>query len=221
MNLFEKFSKGVGILIKRIRTQGLRTTGVWLLGRGIPALTRIPILKYSRVTTHLYVGSQFSQAGLAHLQKAGISAVVNMRSEKDDRIYDLSGFAYCHIPVVDDTAPAMDQLDQGCSFIEDEIRQGGIVYIHCGAGVGRAPTMAAAYLIRQGQSLEQALEMIRQVRPFIMPTPVQLLRLAEFESASRPNAEQAPLTAQPVNHQEDHCGSQNDGGTGSNIQVIT
>ncbi|MBI5292623.1 MAG: dual specificity protein phosphatase family protein, partial [Chloroflexi bacterium] len=54
------------------------------------------------------------------------------------------------------------------------------VYIHCGQGVGRAPTMAAAYLMSEGQSLRSAMDTIRQVRPFITPTRAQLARLAEW-----------------------------------------
>ena len=57
------------------------------------------------------------------------------------------------------------------------IDSGEKVYIHCGAGVGRAPTMAAAYLISTGIDLATAIASIQKVRPFIyiMPPQVEIL----------------------------------------------
>jgi protein-tyrosine phosphatase len=55
------------------------------------------------------------------------------------------------------------------------------VYIHCGAGIGRAPTMAAAYLMHQGTTLDDALKKIKKVRPFINILPEQIKQLHDLE----------------------------------------
>jgi protein-tyrosine phosphatase len=67
------------------------------------------------------------------------------------------------------------------AFIRRVIEQDGNVYVHCGSGVGRAPTMAAAYLVSEGYTLEEAIDMIQQVRPFVRILPEQLVRLREYE----------------------------------------
>jgi protein-tyrosine phosphatase len=104
-----------------------------------------------------------------------------MRIERDDAAYGLALTRYLHLPTIDDTAISAEHLERGIAFIREVIQEGGKVYIHCGAGVGRAPTMAAAYLISAGHSLEESLALIRKVRPFITITPPQMEQLRQFE----------------------------------------
>lgn len=177
--------KGARILRNRLREHGLKTTFVWAYGRGLAKLTGVPPLRYSRVTPNLYVGPQYTQRGKAHLEKHGITAGVNMRVEFDDSAHGLAFTKYCHLPTVDDDAPSLEHLDQGARFIAEEINAGGTVYIHCAGGIGRAPTMAAAYLISTGKTTEEALAMIKRVRSFILLTPPQLEQLNAYERAIR------------------------------------
>ena len=44
----------------------------------------------------------------------------------------------------------MAHLLEGTAFAERIVNAGGKVYIHCAGGIGRAPTMAAAYFMSQG-----------------------------------------------------------------------
>ncbi|MBZ0307209.1 MAG: dual specificity protein phosphatase family protein, partial [Anaerolineae bacterium] len=57
------------------------------------------------------------------------------------------------------------------------------VYIHCAAGVGRAPLVAAAYLVSQGMSVDQARTFLRERRPFINQSESQKQRLIQFAEA--------------------------------------
>ena len=138
-----KLSNAFSIIKRRLREQGLSTTLLWIYGRGLPGITGIPMLKYCKVTPSLFVGSQFRALGKTVLEKNGICADVNMRVEFDDAAHGLALKYYCHVPAVDDDAPTMEQLQQGIDFIQKMHAAGEKVYIHCGAGVGRAPTMAA------------------------------------------------------------------------------
>ena len=180
--------KGAHTVSGRLRAQGVRTTALWAYARGIPYITGVPLLAYSRVTPSLYVGPQHRENGKRALLQAGITHTVNMRSEFDDAAHGLALDAtptresYCHLPTPDDHAPSPAHLSAGVAFIDGAIEDGGKVYIHCSAGVGRAPTMAAAYLISRGHSLEDALALIRTARPFIRLTPTQMTALAQFES---------------------------------------
>jgi predicted protein tyrosine phosphatase len=168
---------GTRCFLRRLRTQGPRLTLVWLYGRGLPLLTGVPLLKYGRVTPALYIGSQHGRWGKRKLQRLGIHSSVNLRSEFDDQAHGLALDNSCYLPTVDRTAPTLEQLREGIDFIRRALATGGKVYIHCQAGVGRAPTLAAAYLVSEGVSVEEALETIRHVRPFLDMTPSQVEQL--------------------------------------------
>lgn len=177
--------KGWNILRYRLREQGLWVTLQWVWGRGIPKITGVPLLRYSRVTPQIYVGPQFNKLGKRALERAGITADVNLRVEFDDAAHGLALEHYCHLPTVDDAAPAVAHLQEGVDFIDAIVRQGGKVYIHCKAGVGRAPTMAAAYFLSQGMALDEAIALIKQARPFITITPPQMAGLRAYELQAR------------------------------------
>jgi protein-tyrosine phosphatase len=112
----------------------------------------------------------------------GINGSVNMRIEFDDAAHGLSLEHYCHLPTVDDHAPALDDLQQGVAFIHKVTADGGKVYIHCGGGIGRAPTMAAAYFISRGLKLDEAIGLIKKSRPFVRMMPAQMEQLRRFET---------------------------------------
>jgi predicted protein tyrosine phosphatase len=177
--------KGASILINRLRTQGLRTTLIWLYGRGYPKLTGIPLARTSAVTPNLYIGGQYGRRGKRKLERMGVTGGVNMRMESDDAQHGLALAEYCHLPTPDDHAPTMEHLQEGVAFIQRVIDGGGKVYIHCAGGIGRAPTMAAAYLVTQGMALDDAITLIKQTRPFIRIMPPQMARLREFEQEAQ------------------------------------
>jgi predicted protein tyrosine phosphatase len=175
------FIKGMTIFVRRVKTQGLWTTLLWIYGRGLPAITGVPLLQFSQVTPQLFVGPQFREPGKRLLEMHGINGCVNMRIERDDEQFGLALKRYLYLPTIDDAAPSLEHMDQGVSFIREVIDGGGKVYIHCGAGVGRAPSMAAAYLMAEGCTLDEALAKIRKVRPFIAITPPQMEQLVRLE----------------------------------------
>jgi len=187
-------SMGVGkffrLLRLRLLTQGVKATLLWMANVFNRKLIDRPIRSQCQVTEQLFVGPQFKQRGWRELQSWGITGVVNLRREFDDLSLGVSIPKYLHLPTTDDDPPSMPDLEKGVSFIAGEIENGGKVYIHCGAGVGRAPTMAAAYLVSRGDTPGQAYERIRAVRSFIRPTRVQREQLQRF-------SDQLKVPAQP------------------------
>jgi protein-tyrosine phosphatase len=125
--------------------------------------------------------------GWRWLAARGLTATLNMRSEFDDAACGVDPAGYLWLPTDDDHAPTQDQLGRGVAFIRQVVESGGKVYVHCASGVGRAPTMAAAYLVSTGLSLDEAWTLIRKTRPFVNPTPPQVAALEQFarEEASR------------------------------------
>ena len=183
-SLTDHLRKGAQILESRLITQGLRTTLIWAYARGVARVSGIPIEKYSRITPQIYVGAQHGPPGMEILAQWGIRGTINLRSEFDDANYGLIQGEYCYIPTKDDYAPSLEELARGVHFMDKILQDGGKVYIHCAGGVGRAPTMAAAYLIYHGMDLSQAIATIQATRPFIKLTPVQIERLTEWQRQS-------------------------------------
>lgn len=176
--------KGIQIVSSRLVGQGVRATALWAVDHMVRRATGAPIRRVSQITPQLHVGGQYKRRGWPRLEARGITAVVNMRVEYDDQAAGIAPERYLYLPTVDDGAPSLEDLEAGAAFMAREIAQevarGGGVYVHCGSGVGRAPTMAAAYLVYTGLSPEQAWDRIRRARPFIRPTAVQVEQLERF-----------------------------------------
>lgn len=172
--------KFLRILKFRLFNQGLRISAMWLFNILVRRLTGAPYRPYSEVTPDLFVGGQYRQKGWPAMASWGISAVVNLRLEYDDQKAGIAPSRYLYLPTPDDGAPALQHLQEGTRFIQEEVATGGKVYIHCGAGVGRAATMAAAYLVSTGLTVDEAWKKIRAVRPFIRPSIHQVDQLERF-----------------------------------------
>jgi predicted protein tyrosine phosphatase len=175
-----RVSRALRITWGRLREQGVNRTAQWAADHAVRMVSGAPIRRLSQVTARLHVGGQYRRRGWPRLARRGITAVVNMRTEFDDNHVGIAPARYLHLPTVDDYPPSLQDLQAGVAFIGEELARGGGVYIHCGAGVGRAPAMAAAYLASTGLSPEQAWERIRAVRPFIRPRPAQVEQVARF-----------------------------------------
>lgn len=138
------------------------------------------------------------------MRALGITAVVNMREEADDAERGVALDHYLWLPTTDDTPPTMADFTRGASFIAEQIKAGHGVYIHCAAGVGRAPSMAAAYLIHTGMAPDAAWETVRQGRPFIRPTPPQIEALKAFSAAQSQNSRNG-IVEHPVRDENIEC----------------
>lgn len=177
--------KAIAILWGRVREQGIPVTARWAIDHIVRILTGAPIRSVSQVTPDVHVGGQYQQRGQKRLAARGVTAVVNLRIEFDDEAAGIAPERYLYLPTVDDEPPSLEHLRAGVIFIAKEIERGGSVYVHCGSGVGRAPTMAAAYLVSTGLTPEEAWAKIREARPFIRPKPRQISQVRKLAEAFR------------------------------------
>lgn len=173
-------TKWLALLRLEWAQRGARYGALWLADLVARLTAGASLHSLSEITPQLHVGGQYLRRGWRLLEERGVTAVVNMRSEFDDRVAGIAPERYLYLPTVDNTAPTLEHLRAGVRFIGRELDRGGSVYVHCEAGVGRAPTMAAAYLTSRGSTPSQAWGLLRSQRPIIRPTAPQVKQIARF-----------------------------------------
>lgn len=153
----------------------------------------VPTLRRSQITPQLFLGGQYSTRGFNILKQRGVTAIVSMRSHARKALPDLGEVRFLHLSTPDQEAPTLEKLKSGIDFITHEIKNGGIVYVHCAHGEGRGPSMVIAYLMSTGLTLKDGLAQVIAVRGFVKPSTVQIARLLELEKIlASQAAEQAP-----------------------------
>lgn len=110
-------------------------------------------------------------------EEHGVTAVVSLQDDADlagkglelralERAYRTHGLAFHRIPVPDgDDRNLAARLGEIVATISRVVDEGGRVYLHCNAGLNRAPTAAIAYLhVREGLPLATARDEVKQRR---------------------------------------------------------
>lgn len=159
---------------------------LWIISRLNDQFAKFVLMPFVRITPQLYVGPQLNLRGWRTLQKHGVTSIVNLRVEADDLERGLTPEHYKWLPTIDHTSPTVEQLQDAVDFISQRIEAGEGVYIHCAAGVGRAPLTAAAYLISRGYEVDEALALLRTRRPFISQSGSQRARLLQYAALLEP-----------------------------------
>lgn len=119
------------------------------------------------VTKNLAVGhAPMSYDELDSLKEQGIDAIVNLCGEFSDlaEIEETAGFQVFWLPIPDETAPKMEEMEKGLEWLDEAIYLGKKVLVHCHHGIGRTGTFVTAYLLRRGFGLKKAGKMLKATR---------------------------------------------------------
>jgi len=128
------------------------------------------------ISDELLVGEYPGRADIGWLKDTyGITAVHNLQDDDDLRMngldnrelsaeYVAHGIGYVRTPIQDGSADAMaERLEVALHDLHDLVGSGSRVYLHCNAGMNRAPTLAIAFLRAYRQmSLEEAMKLVKK-----------------------------------------------------------
>ena len=111
----------------------------------------------------------------------GVKSIVTMTENAlpDNWVKEIG---YLHVPTPDYTAPEVDRIDLAVDFIHEKISENQAVMVHCAAGMGRAGTILACYLVKyQKYSAQNAIKKVREERPGSIQSEVQELAISYYE----------------------------------------
>jgi uncharacterized protein (TIGR01244 family) len=121
-----------------------------LHGQGWPGITHL-----RQVDDRLLVGGETTPDQYRELASRGVTLVIDARtggaadeSTDDPRRLAELGLDYVSVPIPDGRAPTPAQIRR---FLDTVASADGRVFAHCGGGVGRSTSLAAAYEAAQGQ----------------------------------------------------------------------
>jgi len=135
----------------------------------------------SQITDNIYVGNLSTGTNKELLKELGITHVVSALSHfypphPDD-------FQYLHVYAYDvidfDISKDFENSNQ---FIDDAIKNGGKVYIHCMCGVSRSVTLTIAYLMtKKPKTIEDFIRFVQSKRGVANPNPGFVGQLRKFQ----------------------------------------
>jgi protein-tyrosine phosphatase len=136
------------------------------------------------VTDRIAVGGGIWNAdNMAVVARAGITHIIDMQIEFDDTpLAEPYGVVVCWNPVDDDFEPKPPEVfERGVGFALAALQEDGAkLFIHCAAGVHRAPMMALALLGVMGSTVEDAVDLIEKLRPVADFADVYVRSVEEF-----------------------------------------
>jgi protein-tyrosine phosphatase len=97
---------------------------------------------------------------VAQLRAAGIDAFVDLTEAGELPSYAVDGVEYRRVPIRDFGTPSVADMEATLDLLDELLARGRTVYLHCFGGTGRTGTVLGCYLVRHGQTADQALAAI-------------------------------------------------------------
>mgnify|MGYP001181191676 CR=1 FL=1 len=149
-----------------------------------------PILDLSWITPNIAISGSVPTRKHNQLMHAGIKAIVDLREEDVDDAVSLAshGIDFHHIPVKNYHAPSQEELQDGSTWVLSKLgnsQSDSKALIHCQEGVGRSVALTCCVLMKQGNTLQESLTIIRKRRWGIALRKAQMQALVNFENSLR------------------------------------
>ena len=125
-------------------------------------------LRLLQITDYLTIGAQPTGSALQYLKELGVKHVIDLNADPEEADAALGvGISY-HPTEVRDNDPIrvwLSKFDLAVGVIRRASENAEPVYLHCTYGKGRSPTMAMAYLLTQGHTVEEAIALVKSKGP--------------------------------------------------------
>lgn len=137
-------------------------------------------LQVGVVKPFLLLSSQDAAHDLSTLRTFQVSHILNVAYGVENAFPDL--FVYKTVNILDVPESVITSYFHECSqFIDGAKAEGGVVLVHCNAGVSRSASVVVGYLMsRDGLSFEEAFANVKRARPSICPNPGFLQQLKSY-----------------------------------------
>jgi protein-tyrosine phosphatase len=145
---------------------------------------------FDAIDDRLMVGSAFEAEDVPMLVDLGVGAVVSLQAEMHDPVEELgrAGIACVRVECEDFRAPSPAQLSTAVEAVDEFIKNGRRVYLHCYAGLQRSVTVAACYYIwadPQRYNARTAIDFVCARRRNACPLREQKDAILEFDRLVR------------------------------------
>jgi len=81
------------------------------------------------------------------------------------RAYEDAGFLTRRLPILDQGVPSPEELPPVLDWMEEGLKDGERLLVHCVGGLGRSGLLAAAYLrLKEGMGAQEAISLVRESR---------------------------------------------------------
>jgi protein-tyrosine phosphatase len=141
------------------------------------------------ITGRLAVGGGiWNPENMLVVARSGITHIVDMQIEFDDSSLAAPfGIEVLWNATDDDFQPKPPELFQrGVDFALQALeREGSKLFVHCAAGVHRAPMMLLAIMCHDGWEMDEAMHLISSRRPVVDFAPVYVDSVTKFLQQAR------------------------------------
>jgi protein tyrosine phosphatase (PTP) superfamily phosphohydrolase (DUF442 family) len=120
----------------------------------------------SQITDHLYIAAHPKAEDAAKIQDLNVRLILNMIFIRPAQIFQQEPFRMLTLRTFDSIFLPIPirKLERGVSAALPVIEAGDSVLVYCRAGRHRSVAMAAAILIGQGKTADQAMQLIKSRR---------------------------------------------------------
>ncbi|TFK28903.1 phosphatases II [Coprinopsis marcescibilis] len=118
------------------------------------------------IENRLYLGNITAAISTRSLTERHITHILSVCTDEIPAELPASGITHRRIQVEDvDYANLLIHLPEACQFIDQALRSGGIVLVHCGQGLSRSAAVICAYIMWSRRvNVAQALDFVRNAR---------------------------------------------------------
>jgi protein-tyrosine phosphatase len=113
--------------------------------------------------------NQYLDAGITHfidLTQPGEKESYDSLLFEEARRKGITGVTYQRLPIPDFDVPDASRMNEVLDSIDKAINSNRNVYVHCRGGIGRAGTAVGCYLVRHGNTGNEALEEVNRLFQF-------------------------------------------------------